>query len=109
MEIEYRSKHLRKICEEERIAKSELGAPCAKKLQTRFADMCAAQYVSELIAGDPHPLKGERKGQFAVSLMDGKRLVFEPAHNPIPLKEDSGIDWSKVSRVRIMEILDYHD
>jgi len=109
MEIEYRNKRLKKLCEERKEAISELGDPCAKKLRNRFADMCAASNVSELIAGSPHQLKGDRKGQFAVNLADGKRLIFEPADNPPPKNEDGSIDWFNVSKVRIIDIRDYHD
>jgi proteic killer suppression protein len=48
-------------------------------------------------------------GQFALDLDGGRRLVFEPAHDPIPRKDDGGIDWSAVSRISIVFIGDYHD
>lgn len=63
----------------------------------------AASLVTELVAGRPHPLTGNRKGQFALSLHGGDRLVFESAH------DDEARNWSEVSRVRIVFIGDYHD
>ena len=74
--------------------------------------------MRELVAGRPHPLKGDseallrsadRAGQFAVDLEGAKRLVFEPANDPIPCNEDGSIDWSKVTHVCIVFIGDYHD
>ena len=47
--------------------------------------------------------------KFALDLDGGKRLVFEPANDPVPLNEDGSIDWSKVTFVCIVFIGDYHD
>ncbi len=63
--------------------------------------LVAAGCVTELVAGRPHALKGDRAGEFAVDLEGGKRLVFKPDNDPIPLIEDGSIDWSKVTAVCI--------
>jgi len=55
--------------------------------------------VQDLVYGKPHPLKGDRLGQFAVSLEGAERLVFEPSNIPIPHKEDGSIDWAKVTAI----------
>jgi hypothetical protein len=60
------------------------------------------------LPGRCHELAGDRTGQLALVLPDGKRLIFEPAHNPAPLKEDGGLDWAAVRAVRILELADYH-
>ncbi len=36
------------------------------------------------------------------------RFILKPEHNPLPLKGDGGIDKTKVTRIRIMEVVDYH-
>lgn len=36
------------------------------------------------------------------------RSAFIPANDPIPLKEDGGLDWEKVDEVEIIEIVDPH-
>ena len=46
--------------------------------------------------------------QFSVKLFRGKRLVFEVDHAEVPRKDDGGIDLTKVTAVRIIEIVDYH-
>jgi proteic killer suppression protein len=57
-----------------------------------------------------HELKGNRKGQLAVNLDKGFRMIFEAANNPIPEKEDGGLDWGRVTAVRILALSeDYHD
>ena len=85
-----------------------LGKPGSKKLRGRLADLQAASCVGELVAGNPHPLKGDRRHQFSLDLDGGRRLVFEAADDPIPKTPEGAIDWSHVSKVRIVFIGDYH-
>lgn len=108
MDIEYTTDDLEELCMDSRRAARKLGPQSAKKLRSRYADLVAADCVHDLIAGRPHPLKGNRRGQFAVSLSGGDRLVFEPSQNPYPITDDGGIDWKSVTSVRIVEIGDYH-
>jgi len=57
-----------------------------------------------------HELKGNRKGQLAVNLDKGFRIIFEPANIPIPEKKDGGLDWEGVTVVRILDLSeDYHE
>lgn len=108
MEILFKNKKLRETCEKQKIAQKKLGDKCARKLKARLADLEAAERVTELITGNPHPLKGDRLGQFALDLTGGWRLVFAPANDPIPLTGDNAIDWSQVTIVSIEYIGDYH-
>lgn len=109
VEIGFRDKKLRELCEKQAMARKKLGDACAHKLQTRLAELEAAATVAELVAGNPHPLKHDRAGQFALKLDGGIRLVFAPANEPIPRMPDSAIDWSRVTAVCIEFIGDYHD
>jgi toxin HigB-1 len=109
MEITFSDRKLQKLCEQESLPQRKLGANCARKLKARLADLAAVNSVTELVAGRPHPLKGDRAGEFAVDLEGGKRLVFEPENKPIPLMEDGSINWSEVTAVCIIFIGDYHD
>ena len=109
MEIRFKDKQLRELCEKKAVAAKKLGDIGARKLQTRLADIGAATRVTDLIAGNPHPLKGDRLGQFAMDLAGGWRLVFAPANDPIPRRDDASIDWSAVTIVCIEYIGDYHD
>ena len=108
VKIGYRDKRLRAICLESKEANKAHGRDVAKKLQQRLADLDAADHVRGLAAGKPHPLTGDRQGQFALDIGGGNRLVFEP-DEPVPYLSDGGIDWSKVSDITIVFIGDYHD
>ena len=109
MEIRFKDKKLRRLCEERAIAEKKLGAACARKLCARLSDLEAASVVTELPAGNPHPLQRDRAGQFALNLAGGWRVVFAPANDPCPRYADGGIDWSQVTIVSIEYIGDYHD
>ncbi len=56
-----------------------------------------------------HELKGNRAGTLSVDLDHPYRLIFEPANDPVPGKSDGGLDWTKVTTIRILTIEDYHD
>ncbi len=109
MQIQYRNKKLQQLCEVSATAEKQLGPQSAKKLQIRLAALEAAARVTDLVAGDPHPLKGDRLGQFALSLAGGARLVFSAAHSSCPTLVDGSIDWSQITIVCVEFIGDYHD
>lgn len=109
MDVRYKDKKLRELCEKRAVAEQKLGTASARKLILRLQALEAAARVSDLVAGNPHPLKGDRHGQFALDLAGGWRLVFAPDHDPCPTGEDGAIDWSEVTIICIEYIGDYHD
>lgn len=109
LELRFKNKGVREICEKQAVATKKMGDVGAKKLRSRLADIEAAAKVTDLQAGNPHPMKGDRLGQFALDLAGGWRLVFAPADEPIPRNSDASIDWSQVTIVSIEYIGDYHD
>lgn len=111
MEIVFRSPKLQKECSIERESKRQWGAPNAKKIRQRLADLQAAETLADVSTLPParcHPLHGDRAGRFAVDVHQPHRLIFEPANDPVPMKEDGSIDLTKVTKVRILEVEDYH-
>ena len=106
MKIYFKSKSIRKICEDHKKARKKLGLARTKLLHSRIADIRAANSVSELTAGHPHPLRGDRRCQFAVNLDKKTRLVFCEFGQS---NSDSLTDWDEVSEIQIIEIVDYHD
>lgn len=109
MEITFADGKLQDLCEQPKVAQRKLGQPCARKLRARLADLTAAEVVKDLVAGRPHPLVRDRLGQYALDLEGAKRIVFEADDEPIPVREDGKVDWSKVTKVRIVFVGDYHD
>ena len=107
MDILFADKGLEHLCSNQKEQTKRLGKIGAKKLRGRLADLVAAKTVTELVAGRPHPLAGDRGGQFALDLDKGRRLVFEPSDPPTAA--DGSITWNQVSSIRIVFIGDYHD
>lgn len=109
MEIRFKDNKLRSLCEKQAVAVKQLGALGARKLRLRLTELRATEHVRALPVGKPHPLKGKRAGQLAISLHDGQRLVFSSAHIPCPELQDGSIDWQRVTIICIEYIGDYHD
>lgn len=108
MKLDFADKNLRKLCETQKLATRKLGAQAAKKLQSRLADIIAAERVGDLVVGKPHPLAGDRLGQFSLTLHGGRRLVFEPLMDEVPTNADGSINWPEVTGARIVFLGDYH-
>ena len=98
LEIEYKNNKLKAICTQYDCAVRAHGMAMAEKIDMRIGEIRAAASVEELIKykiGNCHPLLGNRKSQYAVSLAEPWRLVFEKVNRDL------------VS-VNIIKIEDYH-
>jgi len=54
-------------------------------------------------------MREDRAGQLSLDLDGPYRLIFKPAHDPVPAKPDGGLDWSGVTAVSILEVRDTHE
>jgi len=89
----------------------EWGMKTAKKLKQRLAELDAVDSLADvgrLPAAKCHPLAGDRMGQIAVALDHPRRLIIEPNHDPVPQRPDGGFDWSQITSVLVVEVVDYH-
>lgn len=108
MEVTFSSEKLRKQCTEEKKMTKAFGELC-KPLQRRLTELEAADSLGLMPQhAKCHPLTGNRGGQFALKLSANKRLIIAPNNNPLPKTEDDGIDILKVTKVRVVEVVDYH-
>ena len=111
MKIEFKSHKLKKSVESPKAILKHYGAN-AKKVKQRLEELESAPTLKEfknIPAAYCHELKQNRKGQLAVAISGNHRIIFEPDHNPLPLKEDGGLDWTGITAIRILEISeDYH-
>ena len=91
--------------------KKKHGSAVSKKLKRRLADLRAAESLEELrdLPGKCHELRGDRDGELAVSLDGGKRLIFAPNPPQPGGKGASKLNWTDVTAITIIEIVDYHD
>ncbi|MEO6037574.1 MAG: type II toxin-antitoxin system RelE/ParE family toxin [Saprospiraceae bacterium] len=87
------------------------GMPVAKRIQQRLQEFTAAEnlaVIRSLPAANCHELTGQDAGLLAVDVSANYRLIFQPAEDPPPEKEEGGLDWSAVTDIIIVEITDYH-
>jgi proteic killer suppression protein len=111
MDIAFRKRHLEKCANKNGYAQTELGPLRAKKYLARLTELKAAECLADLRnvpQADYHELTGDRKGEIACNVDHPYRLIFVPAHNPTPKKEDGGLDWNQVTAVEVTEIVNYH-
>ena len=92
------------VCENEEKAKEMLGIPITFTLKSRLADIRAAMFVSELIAGLPGAINHEGIHAYKVDLTTQERIIFCCAHNNIPKLTDGSTDWHQVSRIKLITI-----
>ncbi|MDI9540233.1 MAG: type II toxin-antitoxin system RelE/ParE family toxin [Bacillota bacterium] len=98
MEIEYKNNKIRKICTDASFVQKKHGLPMAEIIHQRIDEITAAESVEEMIKyriGNCHRLKGNRKNQYAVDLIQPFRLVFKRKEYNIQI-------------AYIIEIIDYH-
>ena len=111
MDIIFRDNRLEKDCNDAKRARKRFGAVRARRLMQRLDELHAVEVLANMRAlphARCHALKEDRKGQFAVDLDHPYRLIFEPANRPVPKLPDGGIDWGRVTAVKVLEITDYH-
>lgn len=110
VDITFESDSLGEELTEERERKKEYGHSCSKKIKRRLDDLRAAKCLQDFrhLPGRCHELKGDLKGVLSLDVDHPYRLLFVPDHDPVPAKDDGGLDWTQVTAVRIIGIEDTH-
>lgn len=112
MDIIFKTRKLAKECNDARLAQKKHGDKRAKLLRRRLDELNSAATLEDmrfLPAPRCHELKQNRKGQLSVDLDHPYRLIFQPAHDPMPTKPDGGLNWSRVTSIEIIGIEDTHE
>jgi len=110
MDIRFATSKLAKLCNSEKKLRGVYGPRMAGVIQQRLVDLDAAETLESMrdVPGRCHQLTGNLDGLFAVDLVHPDRLVFAPDHDPVPQLSSGGIDWSKVTKIEVAGIGDYH-
>lgn len=110
MDILFCTTSLEKVFNNKRKLIAKYGADNAKSIKKRMAVLSAANCLEQVPVKPPdrrHELLGKLKGEFAVDLRHPYRLIFKP-QQPVPLKDDGGIDLARVTAITILRVEDYH-
>lgn len=111
MDIAFRTRKIEKTFNSAGALRKAHGARMAKAIMLRLAVLKNARNLGLLPTTPPerrHQLRADRDEQFAVDLVHPYRLVFEPNHDPLPRKDDGGIDTDQVTAITIVDVIDYH-
>lgn len=79
MQVNYKNRHIEKICTNASVAAKKFDKRTVGLIQQRVDEIHAADSVEMLVQfgiGRCHQLVGDRKGQFAMDLVHPLRLVF---------------------------------
>jgi hypothetical protein len=106
--LAFDSESLRLLCEDEDIAIVRLGADVSSKLHARLADLSAAKEINELLAGKP-AINEDNLNEYKIELSNVWRLIFCSNHVKPPLDKKDNIDWSHVTRIKILRIQNLHE
>jgi proteic killer suppression protein len=112
VQLSFKTADLRDLCNDDKQLQRRFGEKGRKKIRQRLDDFDAAENLAvmgRLPGARCEELKGDRAGTFSVRVHDGYRIVFVPDHDPVPRKEDGGVNWPAVTAIRIESIEDYHD
>ena len=110
MELVFVTRRLEKLCNSDRELVRAFGPQRAKILRRRLDQLRAAEHlgVMRTLPGRCHELTADRRGALSIDLDGPYRLLFEPAESPPPTKADGGLDWDRVTAIRILEVEDTH-
>ena len=111
MDIDFQTKSLAKIFNSEKELNKKYGPKNARCIMRRMTVLMTSPTLAEVPHTKPerrHELSGRRSGQFAVDLKHPSRLIFKPNHNPLPRKDDGGLDLQRITAIMILKVEDYH-
>jgi plasmid maintenance system killer protein len=113
MEILFGSKKLKKELSEEKAMLKAHGQKRTKRLKVVMTTLRGAPNLGVLAPpySPPHrchELTGNRKGKLSIDLDGPFRLIIQPFNQPLPQRKEGGLDWSRVTVIKITGVEDTH-
>ncbi|MCB1601936.1 MAG: hypothetical protein R3F18_08030 [Lysobacterales bacterium] len=114
MDLRFADRRLERECNNASLLQRRHGERQARLIRNRLAVLREASTLADI--GPPyrgpmrcHELTGDRAGQLSIDLDHPNRLVFRPDHVPPPQRPEGGLDWSQVTAILIIEVVDTHE
>lgn len=112
MLISYKDSKTEKVFCDKKALTRKWGPEQAKVIARRITELEAAENLETLRTLPQmraHELSGNRSGQISLDVKHPYRLLIVPHHEEIPRKPDGGLDWKRVTRVKVLGVEDTHD
>lgn len=104
MDIAFLSKSLRDICESENALIERFGAQVANGVKDRLSDLRAATSINDVVLGNPRHLTGKQANCVCIDLPEDFNLMLCSNHVKATSGKTDNINWSSVTRVKILSI-----
>jgi len=112
MLLSFHTRKLEKECNDLKALTRQYGDIQAKLIARRLAELEAADNL-EILRLLPqvraHELKGSRAGQISLDVKHPCRLLIAPDYDDPPCKKDGGLDWQRITKVKILGVYDTHE
>ncbi len=111
MQISFTNHKLAKLLNNQKETLRVHGPVNGKKILLRLQQLAVASNLAEfaqLPQTHVHELKGNRNEQISVDVKQPYRLLLVPDHAETPRKPDGGLDWLRITAVKIIEVVDTH-
>jgi hypothetical protein len=103
MELSFRTRELRLLCENPSKAETRFDLAVSDYLRRRIADLHAATTIDDLVAGYPRFTDGTH-GEMRIDIAGTHELLFRPNHQSLSRDSAGLVDWTRVHRIQIVEI-----
>lgn len=111
MIILFKNRRLEKTCCDEKALFRRWGQVQGNKIKQRLSELHAAENLDTLLTLPglrAHELSGNRAGQISLDIKHPYRLLIAPDYEVLPRKEDGGLDWKKITKVKVLGVEDTH-
>lgn len=111
MEISYSTTKLAKLLNSQKEVLRSYGPDNGKRILLRLTNIADAETLADLAKLPQtrvHEHSNNNDEQISVDVKHPYRLMLIPDHSETPRKPDGGLDWAKITRVKILRIDDPH-
>ena len=111
MQISFTNKKLAKMLGDEKKTLRKYGPDNGRRILRRLQQIAAAETLADLATLPQirlHELRSDRNEQLSIDVKHPYRLIIIPDHEEIPRKADGGLDWNRITKITIKEIVDTH-
>jgi len=113
IDLVFASNKLKKQFNEEKAMLKAFGQSRAKRIKAVMTALRAAPSLG--IFAPPyspphrcHELTGNRRGKLSLDLDGPYRLIIQPMNNPLPKRPEGGLDWNRVTAIKILGVENTH-